>query len=101
VELPSAPLTVDALLRVSSAPDLDLNCQAGGHSLTITASSGSDVLRLINTPDGRWLCDDDSGDGANARITVSQPLSGNDNIRIGTYRAMSPLPRSRLLTSER
>ncbi|CAN5698560.1 hypothetical protein BH23GEM8_BH23GEM8_14550 [soil metagenome] len=87
--------------HVSSAPDLDLNYQAGSHPLTITASSGSDVLLLINTPDGRWLCDDDSGDGTNARITISQPLSGNYNIWVGTYRRLDGnLPEAHVHISE-
>lgn len=69
---------------VANAPDIDLNYRAGSIPLTIAAASDADVLLLINTPSGRWICDDDSGDGTNARITFSSPESGNYNIWVGT-----------------
>lgn len=85
----------------SAAPDYDLNYQAGSLPLIISATSDSDVLLLVNTPDGRWHCDDDSGEGLDPMLTFSSPQSGNYNIWVGTYSNRSGnLPAARLLISE-
>lgn len=85
----------------SAAPDYDLNYRAGSLPLIISATSDSDVLLLVNTPDGRWHCDDDSGDGLDPMLTFSSPQSGNYNIWVGTYSNRSEnLPAARLFISE-
>jgi hypothetical protein len=84
----------------AAAPDLEVNYRAGSLPLTVTARSGADVVLLVNTPDGRWHCDDDGG-GTDASLTFASPQSGNYNIWIGTYQpSSSPLPRSVLYISE-
>ena len=47
--------------KVSAAPDLQLNYTAGDLDLTISAAASEDTTLLINTPGGRWYCDDDGG----------------------------------------
>lgn len=69
-----------------SAPDLDLNYSSSGSlPLTISASAERDVSLVVYTPDGRWLCDDDSGEGLDPMITISSPRSGNYNVWVATY----------------
>lgn len=72
---------------VANAPDFDLLFSPGSGSLplAISAGSNSDVTLLINTPDGRWHCDDDSGSGTNAAIVFNNPQQGLYNIWVGTY----------------
>lgn len=83
------------------APDLDLNYQAGGYPLTINARSGMDVTLLVNAPDGSWYCNDDGGDGTDAALTFSSPMSGQYNIWVGTYRAQSgTLPQAQIYITE-
>lgn len=68
-----------------SAPDVDLYYEAGSLSLYIYAQSNSDTTLVINAPDGRWYCDDDSGDGLNPMVTFDNPQSGMYNIWVGVY----------------
>jgi len=76
----------------NSAPDIDLNYTAGSLPLTISAASASDIMLVVYTPDGRWLCDDDSAGELNASITLRNPKSGNYNIWIGTASASNDRP---------
>lgn len=82
------------------APDLDLNFNAGSLPLTISAASNSDISMLVYTPDGRWICDDDSGGDLNPSITFDNPKSGNYNIWIATYNATDSRPSSTVGFSE-
>lgn len=70
---------------VASAPDYRVSYSAGGYPLTFAAASGADTTLVINGPDGRWSCDDDSGGNRNPRVTFSAPLSGVYDIWIGVY----------------
>jgi hypothetical protein len=83
----------------ATAPDLDLNYQAGGYQLNIYAKSGSDVTLIVNGPDGSWYCSDDAS-GTNPHVNFSNPQSGNYNIWIGTYRSSGALPSSEVYISE-
>lgn len=50
-------------------------------------ANGGDTTLVLHTPDGRWLCDDDSGRGSNPRIELSDPPAGSYDIWVGSYRA--------------
>lgn len=76
----------------NSAPDIDLYYEAGSLPLTLSAASATDIILVVNTPDGRWLCDDDSAGELNAKLTFSSPQSGLYNIWIGTASATSDRP---------
>lgn len=68
----------------ASAPDFDLNYDAGSLSLFISAESDADLTLVVNDPAGRWHCSDDEN-GLNPGIEFVKPLSGNYNIWVGTY----------------
>lgn len=70
--------------HVSETPDLRLRYQAGSLPLFISATSNSDTTLVVNAPDGRWYCDDDS-EGLNPRVVFTNPSSGRYEIWIGTY----------------
>ncbi len=73
---------------VATAPDLDVNYQAGSLGLLPLAffvRSDADTTLVINAPDGTWYCDDDSGIGVNPSITFSNPMTGNYDVWVGTY----------------
>lgn len=82
------------------APDLDLNYQSGSYTLSIGAESDTDVTLLVYTPNGEWLCDDDSGEGTNARLTFNSPQSGNYNIWVGTYSSSAGTPNASVTFTE-
>lgn len=71
--------------RVGRAPSAQLTYRAGDFPLIFTTQADSDTTLLINGPDGRWACDDDSGGAGNAQITYDQPLSGVYDIWVGAY----------------
>ncbi|MFN3352832.1 MAG: peptidase S1 [Brevundimonas sp.] len=70
---------------ISNAADVELTYRAGNWPLTIEVASNSDTTLVINGPDGRWYCDDDSGDGSNPRVHFNNPQGGVYDIWVGTY----------------
>jgi hypothetical protein len=74
---------------ISAAPDVRLVYSASGnYPLIISVASNADTTLVINTPDGRWLCDDDGGEnGLNPSIRLQRPRSGRYEIWVGSYRA--------------
>ena len=67
-----------------SKPDYDLNFQSGKYQLSVYAIASADVSLVVYTPDGRWVCDDDTS-GTNPQILLNNPVSGNYNIWVGTH----------------
>ncbi len=75
---------------VASAPDYRVNYSAGStFPLIFSVNSDSDTTLVINGPDGRWYCDDDSGNGLNPSYRFSNPGSGQYDIWVGTYASAS------------
>lgn len=62
--------------RVSQAPDFQLTYEAGSLPLSFGTISTGDTTLLINGPDSRWSCDDDSGGDRDALVTFRSPMSG-------------------------
>jgi hypothetical protein len=63
---------------VAEAPDLRLFYTAGTAPLIFFVEAEGDTTLLINDPNGEWHCDDDSGRGLNAAITIEAPLAQYD-----------------------
>ena len=70
---------------VSAAPDYQLFYEAGDLDLTFMVEADDDTTLLINTPNGRWYCDDDSGGGLNPKVQITNPQDGRYDIWVGTY----------------
>ena len=72
---------------VATAPDVDLQYEAGGYSLYIyVTGTGDDTVLLINDPMGDWLFNDDAdGLGLRSGIEIRNPDSGLYDIWVGTY----------------
>lgn len=72
--------------RVSNAPDYQVNYTAGStFPLIFRVDSSADTTLLINGPNARWVCDDDSGEGLNPEVRFDSPQSGRYDIWVGTY----------------
>ena len=72
--------------NISNAPDFRLQYQAGGIlPLILSVASSSDTTLVINMPNGTWMCDDDSGNGLNPSVYLSNPPSGQYDIWVGTF----------------
>lgn len=85
---------------VAKAPDFQLNYTAGNFALTILAESKADTTLLINTPDGKWVANDDGpGTGLNPLIKFAKPKSGRYDIWVGTL-AKGITPPATLIITE-
>lgn len=71
--------------KISNAPDFELTYSAGGLPLAFRTRSGEDTTLVINGPDGRWYCDDDSWGDGDAQVIFRNPQSGVYDVWIGTY----------------
>lgn len=85
---------------IAAAPDYRVNYSAGSLPLIFSVAASADTTLVVNTPDGRWHCDDDGGvNGLNPSIRFNGPQSGQYDIWVGTY-AAGQLQQSTLHVSE-
>ncbi|WGM30476.1 peptidase [Brevundimonas sp. NIBR11] len=70
---------------VARAPDFQLTYNAGSLPLIFGVTSENDTTLVINGPNGRWYCDDDSGDGTNPLMSIPEPQSGVYDVFVGAY----------------
>lgn len=70
---------------VARAPDFQLTYDAGSLPLTFGVNGQVDTTLVINGPDGRWTCDDDSGGDTDPEITYSRPQSGTYDVWVGAF----------------
>ncbi|AZU03541.1 peptidase domain-containing protein [Glycocaulis alkaliphilus] len=85
--------------NIAEAPDVRLNFTPGSLPLIISVASSTDTTLVINGPDGRWYCDDDSGRGTNPSIRWNSPAAGQYDIWVGTYGSTALRP-AELFVSE-
>lgn len=71
--------------NISSAPDFEVTYSAGSLPLVFRTRSSTDTTLIINGPDGRWSCDDDSWGDGDAEVRFNRPASGTYDIWIGTF----------------
>lgn len=83
--IPASNVSSSCSGSIASAPDYQITYTAGSLPLSIRTDSSRDTTLVVNGPDGQWYCDDDSGEGNNARVYFSKPASGTYDIWVGTY----------------
>lgn len=66
----------------ASAPDIDLNYEAGVSTLHFHALSSADTTLAVLDPAGSWYCNDD-GIHLDPVVTIHNPRSGNYNVWLG------------------
>jgi len=72
---------------VPNAPTVTLR-NASRRTVQLWTESASDTVLYVRTAGGETLCDDDSGDGFNARLELTLP-EGEHQVWVGTYAARS------------
>lgn len=72
---------------VAAAPDVRLLYTAGEYVLNIALAGDADAVLVISTPDGGWICDDDSGGLGQPAVLFDAPQNGQYDIWVGTYEA--------------
>lgn len=83
--IPASNVSSSCSGSIAVAPDYQITYNAGSLPLSIRTESNSDTTLVVNGPDGQWYCDDDSGEGTNARVYFAKPASGTYDIWVGTY----------------
>jgi hypothetical protein len=74
---------------ISDAPDYEVTYTAGSLPLVFRTLSSSDTTLVINGPDGRWYCDDDSYGDLDAEVRFNRPQSGTYDIWVGVIGSSS------------
>jgi hypothetical protein len=72
---------------ITATPDVRLywdGSTKGSPNLKISAVSNADTTLIVNGPDGKWYCDDDSGEDSNPLVNLT-PMNGRYEIWVGTY----------------
>ena len=70
---------------ISDAPDYEVTYSAGSFPLVFRTRSSTDTTLIINGPDNRWYCDDDSWGDGDAEVRFNRPASGTYDVWIGTF----------------
>ena len=84
---------------ISSAPDFEVTYSAGSFPLVFRTLTSSDTTLIINGPDGRWYCDDDSYGDGDAEVRFNRPQSGTYDVWVGTFGSSGTAP-ARLIITE-
>lgn len=73
--------------EIGDAPDYRVTYTGGKGSdpLFFRTLSSEDTTLIINGPDGRWYCDDDSYGDLDAEVRFSNPQSGVYDIWVGAF----------------
>jgi S1-C subfamily serine protease len=104
VDVASLGLGAGCTGYASSAPDLRLNWSGSTSDLRIffePDQPGNDTVLIINTPDGRWLCNDDAYSGTlNPMLDLNGQPQGQFDIWVASYRSGSYV-QGRLTVTER
>lgn len=69
---------------ITRQPDFKLTYTSGSAPLTISVNATADTTLIIQSPDGRWNCNDDA-DGFNPIVSFTSPYSGLYAIWVGSY----------------
>ena len=72
---------------ITERPTLQIHYQAGRFPLTFaTRESDSDTVLVVNGPDARWYCNDDSENfDMDSEIAFEAPTTGYYDVWVGTY----------------
>ncbi len=61
----------------------------GGRLTAYVATEESDPILVVRTPDGQWICDDDSGEGLNSAVSFGDAPAGEYTVWAGTFRGLA------------
>jgi hypothetical protein len=86
--------------QIATPPDLQVDYDSGTLPLYIFASSDEDTSLVVNTPNGEWICDDDSGGNFDPLVQFDDPQSGVYDIWVGVFDEENSNPNAMLYLSE-
>ena len=87
-DIDASTLAAGCIGYIGYQPDYQLNFQGGGGlNLYVRAVGPVDTALVINGPDGRWHCDDDSAGDLDPEVFFANPRSGRYDIFVATLSA--------------
>jgi len=86
----------------AARPTARVRYSGQGRLTTYVTAPDADPVLVVRTPDGRWLCDDDSGEGLNSAISVADAPAGEYAVWAGSFRggARADLPAAEIWFDE-
>jgi hypothetical protein len=76
---------------ITPKPDFRFTFEAGTRfpllRFYVVTANGADATLLVNTPDARWRCNDDSYGGRMPTLDFRNPPAGRFDVWVGTYDA--------------
>lgn len=84
---------------VAQRPSFTLRYTSGDFPLYIAATSDADTTLVVRTPNGQWVCNDDS-EGLNPVVSFEDPRSGRYQIWVGRFGAQNETAPAMLHISE-
>jgi hypothetical protein len=72
---------------VTAQPDLIIRFTGTAPLLRLYVTSSSDTTLLVNTASGGWRCNDDSYNGTNPTVDISDAGPGQYDVWIGSYQS--------------
>ena len=70
---------------ITHQPSFSLDYEAGAFSLYFAAGSDADGTMVVRAPDGSFHCNDDAiGHGLNPGVAISDPISGEYDVWVGS-----------------
>jgi serine protease Do len=91
----AAPLGKDCIGNITpTQADTKIEFANGHRPLSIYAAAGSDVALIVHTPDGQWVCIDDTNDGGtNPALTFERPENGTYAVWVAAVDGLNrPVP---------
>lgn len=79
---------------ISERPSFTLNFRKGDMPLYVGVVADDDTTLVIRSPNGQWMCDDDSGDDLNPVVSWSNPRNGRYQIWVGRFGSADTAPAS-------
>jgi hypothetical protein len=78
---------------VTSSPDYRIDWSGSTTNLRIfyAAADNGDTTLIVQTPDGNWLCDDDTGGNLQPQIDIANPEAGAYAIWVGSFQTEEAL----------
>ncbi|MBZ0117302.1 MAG: hypothetical protein K8H88_09920 [Sandaracinaceae bacterium] len=85
-QVPASSIGGGCVGWVASNPDHLMRLNTAFSFFRIFVHSSEDTTLMVLTPDGRWICDDDSGQGLNPLIEAGYWPPGDYWVWVGSYR---------------
>ena len=76
---------------IAETPDIRLTYKPDQLPLHIEVTADADTTLVVKAPNGQWICNDDTDESFDPKVSFTSPQAGVYEIWVGTYDA-EPVP---------